>query len=207
MEAFLENALSYLISYKYVALFSVTFLAAFALPLPSTTSLMTAAGFASQGYLNIGLVILWATLGNVLADSMIYWITRLVSPFFIEKLGLRIEASPILHFMTERLRDRPEWIIFWSRFQVIPTIAVNFLSGIAKSDYRRFFWFGLAGETAQVLLFAALGYFFGNSVTGLVSVFGRFAIIPVLVLLVVFMLFRRTLSAYLKKRSRLSAES
>lgn len=49
-----QNLLSFLLLYKYARLFLITFLAAFALPLPSTSSLMTTAGFASQGYLNIG---------------------------------------------------------------------------------------------------------------------------------------------------------
>lgn len=201
MEAFFQDALSYLLLYKYAALFFITFLAAFALPLPSTTSLMTAAGFASQGYMNIGLVIFWATLGNVVADNLAYFIARHWGAAVFEKIGLKVTKSPVISFVTERLQEHSRSIIFWSRFEVIMTITVNILNGIARADYRQFFLYGFLGEVAQVTLFASMGYFFGSSLLSTVSFFGEFTF-PLIAgtLMVLFLLRRAILRYFLEKR-------
>lgn len=201
MEAFFQDALSYLLLYKYAALFLITFLAAFALPLPSTTSLMTAAGFASQGYMNVGLVIFWATLGNVAADNLAYFVARYWGVKVFEKIGIRVGKSPVISFVTERLQEHFRSIIFWSRFEVIMTITVNILNGIARSDYRQFFLYGLLGELVQVTLFVSVGYFFGGGLLATVSFFGEFTL-PLIAgtLIVLFLLRRAILRYFLEKR-------
>lgn len=201
MEAFFQDALSYLLLYKYAALFFITFLAAFALPLPSTTSLMTAAGFASQGYMNIGLVIFWATLGNVAADNLSYLVARYWGAAVFEKIGLKVMKSPVISFVTEKLQEHFRSIIFWSRFEVILTITVNILNGMARSDYRKFLLYGFLGEVVQVTLFASIGYFFGSSLLATVSFFGEFTL-PLIAgtLIVLFLLRRAILGYFLEKR-------
>lgn len=201
MEDFVQSALLQLLPYKYAALFGVTFLSAFALPLPSTTSLVAAAGFASQGHLHIGLVILWAVLGNVIADNLSYWAARF---FGVSIFRFKITKSSVFHFMEAHLKRHSELIIFWSRFQVIPTITVNILSGIIRSDYRKFFLYSLLGETMQVLLFAGIGYFSGDSLAAVIPVLGNYVFIVLAGMLLVLMLFRRGLKAYVDKRSHIS---
>lgn len=197
MEDFIQNILPQLLPYRYAALFVITFLSAFALPLPSTTSLVAAAGFASQGHLHIGLVILWAVLGNVIADNLSYWAARF---FGVSIFRLKITKSSVFHFMESHLKENSKLIIFWSRFQVIPTITVNILSGITRSDYRTFFWYGFFGETAQVLMFAGIGYFFGNAVAEIDPMFGNVAFIIFAGIALVLLLFRKSLNAYFEKR-------
>ncbi len=198
MEDLFQNTLAYLLLYKYVALFLITFFAAFALPLPSTTSLVTAAGFASQGYMSIEQVILWAILGNVLADNLLYWVTRY---FGTSLLKIRLAESSLFHFIVAHLHRHSNLVIFWSRFQVVPTLTVNVLSGLARSDFRKFFWFGLFGETVQVLIFAGVGYFFGSQFTdtNTISPVWHIAIASAIGILIILLLFRRGLVAYVNK--------
>lgn len=197
MEDFIQNMLPHLLLYKYAALFAVTFLSAFALPLPSTTSLVAAAGFASQGHLHIGLVILWAVLGNVIANNIAYWAARF---FGVSIFRLKITKSSIFHFMEAHLKKHSKLIIFWSRFQVVPTIAVNILSGITRSDYRTFFMYSLFGETAQVFMFACIGYFFGGKLAENGPVFSNGIFVILVGIVLILLLFRKGLNAYFDKR-------
>jgi len=199
MDIFLQDMVSYLLLYKYGALFLVTFLAAFALPLPSTTSLVAAAGFASQGYLDIGLVILWAILGNVVADNLLYWTARF---FGMSVFRVRITESSLFHFIVNHLQKQSKRVIFWSRFQVITTLAVNVLSGMTQINYRKFFLYGLYGETAQVLIFSAIGYFFGSQLTGIASILGNFTTALLIGIVLIIVLFWKSLIAYFNKQSR-----
>ncbi|MFZ1627235.1 MAG: hypothetical protein WAT81_05555 [Candidatus Moraniibacteriota bacterium] len=50
--------------------------------------------------------------------------------------------------------------------------------GFAKTDYRKFFIFVLAGETAQVSLFAGIGYFFGSNWEAIMTGFSGFTTSP-----------------------------
>lgn len=202
MEAFFQDALSYLLLYKYAALFLITFLAAFALPLPSTTSLMTAAGFASQGYMNVSLVIFWATLGNVVADNLAYLVARHWGAAVFEKIGIKVTKSPVISFVTERLQEHSRGIIFWSRFEVILTITVNILNGIARSDYRQFFLYGFLGELAQVTFFVSIGYFFGGSLLATASFFGEFTLPLIAGTIIVIFLLRRAILRYFLERRK-----
>ncbi|MBP9727897.1 MAG: VTT domain-containing protein [Candidatus Moranbacteria bacterium] len=202
MEVFFQDILSYLLLYKYVALFVVTFLAAFALPLPSTTSLMTAAGFASQGYLNISLVIFSATLGNVVADNVAYWAARHYGVTIFQKVGFNITETPVFYFIVKALAKHSRGVIFWSRFEVIMTITVNVFLGITKFDYQKFFFYGLLGETSQVLVFASIGYFFGSSLEGGITVFERIVYVLIICVFVVLFFFRKRFMLYLNNQQR-----
>src|SRR6185369_7062746 len=191
LDILLQDTLSYLLIYKYAALFLITFLAAFALPLPSTTSLMTAAVFASQGYLSIGWVIFWAVMGNILADNLAYFIARLYGAAIFEKIGFKVAKSPFFHMVTKQLQNHSRLVIFLSRFEVIMTITVNILIGIARFDYKKFFVYVLLGETSQVIFFALLGYFFGTQFQETIAFFGETAAVIVTTMIFTLFLFRK----------------
>ena len=53
MNVILTAILSYLLLYRYFALFAITFLSALIAPLPSNTSMLASGAFAEQGFLNI----------------------------------------------------------------------------------------------------------------------------------------------------------
>jgi membrane protein DedA with SNARE-associated domain len=201
MDVFLQDIGTFFFWSKYIALFLVTFFAAFALPLPSTVGVMAAAGFASQGQLSIGWVIFSAVLGNVLADNVLYVIIRFYGLSLFANFGLKITESSLLHFLTKHLDQHSQQIIFWSRFEPFSTITVNFLCGIAEINYRKFFWYVLFGEITQVLLFVAIGYFLGGWVIDIFSRLGSFSFAGALGTFLFMILFRKSLLSYLKKQS------
>src|SRR6185503_1154016 len=88
MSNLLTALLPYVLTYKYLGIFVITFLGAFALPLPSGSILMAASAFAVQGYLNFWLVLIVGIAGNMAGDSSGYWLVRLYGLKILNKIGL-----------------------------------------------------------------------------------------------------------------------
>lgn len=166
MEALISPIIDYFLAfvllYKYQALFLITFGAAFALPLPSSSAIIVMSAFASQGYMNIYLVYFVALLGNVAGDATGYFLAKLYGKKFLEKIGFSglLEAKGYKG-LEEYIKSYSVSLIFLSRFitQVGPT--VNVLAGLIGISYARFFTIELLGEIAYVSLYVAAGYYLG----------------------------------------------
>ncbi len=164
MNFLLQFFISYLLLYRYITLFGVTFLAALALPIPSAATVMASAAFAGQGYFNPLYVFIVAVVGNVLGDNVGYWLTRLYGKKIVYRVGLRkITNSELFNAIEKRINHWPGVIIFLSRFEVIATLSVNFISGLGKMPYQRYLMYEIPGEIAQVLMYGSIGYVFGNN--------------------------------------------
>ena len=161
--SYLNAFLSFLVVYKYVGLFVISFVAALAIPIPTSTTLAAAGAFSVQGYFSLPLVLLTALAGNVAGDTVGYFAARRYGERTLIFIGLRrVISSPRYANLKEYVRDYPGSLIFFTRFltEVGPT--VNVLSGLAGVPYRTFFIFDLLGETSYVLLYGLAGYFLGG---------------------------------------------
>ena len=67
-----QYLLSFLLLYKYWGLFLVAVLSSVVLPIPASTALSAAGGFASQGYLNIYAFLGVTLFGSILGDMLDY---------------------------------------------------------------------------------------------------------------------------------------
>jgi membrane protein DedA with SNARE-associated domain len=178
MDFLFQTFLPYLLLYKYAALFTVTFLGALALPIPSAASLMAASAFASQGYFSLPEVILVAVLGNIAGDNLGYWIARLYGKQVLERIGFkRVLNSSIFRIVEGRVTERPALFIFFSRFEVIATLSVNLIAGLTKLSYARYLACEVIGEIAQVLAYASIGYFFGDNWQEATTLIGKLSLL------------------------------
>ena len=163
MDLILGEFLSFLLLYKYLALFIVAFLAAFLLPLPSSSALAAAGAFAAQGYMNIYLVILVALIGNILGDAAAYYLARYYGEEILHKVGFRhILESKNYHALREYMSHYSYSLIFISRFLSGIGPAVSIFAGVMKMPYKKFFAVAIIGEICYVLLYAMTGYLLGN---------------------------------------------
>ena len=94
MSGLVSLLLSYVLIYKYLAIFIITYLGALAFPLPSGTVVAASAAFAIQGYLNFPLVLFIGILGNVTGDmiQMTGKIWQAVSHLDINLVSLRLHT-------------------------------------------------------------------------------------------------------------------
>ena len=160
----LATLLSYVLLYKYLAIFIITYLGAIALPLPSGSVVMAAAAFATQGYMNIYLVLIVGVSGNMAGDSSGYWLVRRYGVSILHKLKLgkffkheRLEAA------RKQLENHSILAIYFSRFFTAIAPAVNVVCGLTSLPYKKYLLFEGLGEVTEVSCFVIVGYIFGNN--------------------------------------------
>ncbi len=188
MNFVIEVILPYVLLYKYWAIFGITLLAAFIFPIPPGTMLMAAAAFASQGYFSFPLVLLSAILGNILGNNLGYWTARMYGKRILYKIGLRKKLeSERYKKIEERMRRRPGFIIFITRFEIFANLAVNVISGLAKVEYKKYLLYVILGEITQVSLYAGIGYMVGDNWTA-ISVLVSRSLIFILALIALFII-------------------
>jgi membrane protein DedA with SNARE-associated domain len=163
MAVILNAFLSFLLVYKYIGLFGVALLAAFALPLPSSSILAAAGAFSAQGYFSITTVLAVALLGNITGDALGYFIARFYGTRFLKKIGLEKALSSRLYIsLTKYMQHFSYSLIFFSRFLTGVGPLINIVSGITHVKYRVFFGIGILGEIAYVLVYGLVGYYLGS---------------------------------------------
>lgn len=200
MDFLLPTILSYLLLYKYLVLFSITFLAALALPIPSAASLMASAAFASQGYFNPIVVFLVATIGNIAGDNLGYWLARYYGKPVLLRIGFKkILNSQALQNAEIRLNRQPALFVFFSRFEVIATISVNLVSGLGKMAYSSYLFYEALGEIVQVTVYGTLGYLFGSNWQEIYSLVNNFSLAIVLIVILIMVLFWKSIFGKITK--------
>ncbi len=195
MNTLITTILPFLLLYKYWALFCITFIAAFFLPIPPGTIIMASAAFAFQGYFDLGWVLLVATLGNIAGDNAGYWLARIYGKTFLSKVGFgKVLASARYQKIEQGVLKRPGFIIFISRFEVFTNLAVNLIAGLGKVPYYKFLLFEVIGEVFQVVLYGTIGYIFGSNWQALSSIIGRGLLVIMLVVVALLIIFRKKLA-------------
>ena len=198
MGSFFQTLLTYILLYKYVAIFLMLFLDALAVPIPAGSAFIASAFFASQGYLNFTYVFLAGLLGNVLGDGACYWLARICGKPLLRKIGLSrlIENSRFVRLET-RLAAHEITTVFTSRFVLTPV--VNLIAGLAEMKFGVFFIVCVIGEAIDVSLMALIGFMFGRDWEYMGRILGNFELIStVLVVLAILVVWR----GYARKSAR-----
>lgn len=173
MNAALGTFLSFLLLYKYAALFLFIFSSAVILPLPDNSILLAAGAFASQGYFNFWLSLGFSLAGNVAGDCVGYYLARRWGHSAFSRLRVRIPTY--LDRLDGYLRRYPGRSIFVTRFIGTADVVVNLLSGFARIPFSRFLLWDALGNFVSLFYILYLGYLFGaywSQVSGILSIAG-----------------------------------
>jgi membrane protein DedA with SNARE-associated domain len=207
----LHSLLPHLPHYGYVLVFIVVFLNNIGLPLPGETILLGAGFILGQAAGSLWQPIAAGAAACFLGGICSFWLGRRLGEGGLEKIHW-------LHLTPERLkwpgrffkRHGPK-AVFIARFiALFPPVAANLLAGMAKMRWRIFLFYNLAGSAAFAAAYTLIGYFFGRKWKLLQSWLNPTAlclILAGLALLVLGLIFRHSLSAFLlrpfsKKRLR-----
>lgn len=201
MEFLVQIIIPYILLYKYIAIFIFTFLASSAIPIPSGTLLVASSAFASQGYFNITTIFIVAFTASLMGDNLSYWITRLYSKKILSKIKFtnRILNSKNFIIIEKSIKNHPGPFVFISRFEVISTLATNFICGLSKMPYNKFIVFEITGSFANILFYSALGYLFGDNWQAVNKLIGNFSILLFLLIILCLSIFWKKI---IKKLSR-----
>ena len=176
--------------YGYLVVFASTFLGAAGLPIPAFPFLIAAGAATAMGSMNLGLVLMAATFGMLLGDTLLYTIGRL-SGWWILGFLCRISASPetcILRSAKSFYRRGRITLVVAKYIPGINTVAPP-LAGSLRMRVGQFLSLDLMGILLYVLPFFGLGFFFSREIERIldrVESIGQIFLWLLLLVLVVF---------------------
>lgn len=149
----------------YLGVFTIVFLESGLLIgffFPGDSLLFTAGFLASQGYLNIEILILGCFIAAVLGDSIGYYIGKKLGPRIFNK-----EKSIFFHKKhlerAQRFYDKHGGkTIILARFVPVIRAFAPVVAGVGKMDYKRFVAFNLVGGVFWAIGVTLSGYYLGS---------------------------------------------
>lgn len=139
------------------------------IPLPSELVLPPAAWKASQGELNLFLVIFFASVGCVLGASFNYVLSRTLGRTIIYSLA-DSKAARFFFINREKLQKSEDYFIAngnTSTFvgRLIPGVRhlISIPAGLAKMDFKKFLFYTFTGSFIWNAILSLLGYYFGKN--------------------------------------------
>lgn len=173
MNAALGAFLSFLLLYKYAALFAFIFSSAVLLPLPDNSILLATGAFASQGYFGFWTSLYVSLAANVAGDCFGYFLAKRYGKAALSKLRVRI--PPYIDRLDGYLRRHPRRSIFVTRFIGTADSVANVLSGFTGVPFSTFLLWDALGNFVSLFYILYLGYLFGaywSNVSGILSIAG-----------------------------------
>ncbi len=154
-------------------------------PSPGETALVLAAVLASQGKLQIWLVIVIGVASAIVGDNIGYLLGRRLGRDVLEAPGplrqRRIDAIAAGDRFFKRHGPKAVFIARWIAFV---RFAAAWLAGINKMHFGTFFVWNAAGGITWGVTYGLVGYFVGTAAADLITRFGVYAAGALVVLVV-----------------------
>jgi membrane protein DedA with SNARE-associated domain len=154
-------------------------------PSPGETALVLAAVLASQGKLEIWLVILIGVASAIVGDNIGYLLGRHFGRDVLEHPGpfhrrrLEVIAAGDRFFA----RHGPK-AVFLARWIALVRFAAAWLAGINEMPFRQFFFYNALGGITWGVTVGLVGYYAGSAAADAITSFGIYAAIALGILLV-----------------------
>jgi membrane-associated protein len=142
----------------YFTVFGLIFADAIVPIFPGETTLTTASVAASDGTLDLALVIVAGALGAILGDSALYWISRTGPKRLKALLDAASKKNERVASGLDLLGRSAPLLIACGRFVPGVRFAINVLMGMTEYPYRRFLLFSAIGGTAWAIYTCVLAY-------------------------------------------------
>jgi membrane protein DedA with SNARE-associated domain len=169
--------------FGYPLLFLVVMAESSGVPVPGETGLIAAAVAASQGKLQIELVIPIAALAAIVGDNIGYQIGRKGGRWLLERPGrfhrqrrqVLVTGEPFFE------RHGPK-AVFFGRFLLGLRVWASWLAGATHMPWRSFVLWNALGGICWATAIGLLAYFLGDAAGNAIKTFGLFGLFAVLVL-------------------------
>jgi membrane protein DedA with SNARE-associated domain len=168
------------------------------LPISSEIVVPLGGALASQGKLNLVLVVLVSSVGNLAGSLIAFYLTRRYGErVVLSRAGRRLGLSRGHLRLSNRFFERfGLWAVFVGRLLPIVRTYISFPAGLSKIGYPRFILATMAGAIPWNFALAYAGYKLGQHYETVAATLGPFAIpiaIAVVILLAVLWWFGRKL--------------
>lgn len=151
----LDHVIQLLLLYKYAILFPIAVVEG---PIISIL-----AGFlSSTGQMNIYAAFGIVVAGDLVGDTIYYFLGRLGGQKIIQRYGTRLRISPArVQRLEAHFRDHAGKTLVIGKFSHGLGAIVLFVAGLGKVKYPKFFVYNLFSTLAKSLLLVMVGYYFG----------------------------------------------
>ncbi|HET9718784.1 MAG TPA: DedA family protein, partial [Solirubrobacteraceae bacterium] len=147
-------------------------------PSPGETALVLAAVLASQGKLQIWLVILIGVASAIVGDNIGYLLGRHFGRDVLEAPGPFHKRRVQVIGAGDRFFERhgPK-AVFFARWIALIRFAAAWLAGINGMRYRQFFFWNAIGGITWGVTYGLVGYFAGSAAADAISRFGIYGFV------------------------------
>jgi membrane protein DedA with SNARE-associated domain len=170
-------------------------------PSPGETALVLAAVLASQGKLEIWLVILIGVVSAIVGDNIGYLLGRRFGRDVLEHPGpLHRRRLEVIAAGDRFFAKHGPKAVFLARWIALVRFAAAWLAGINEMPFRQFFFYNALGGLTW-------GVTFGSAAADVITKFGVYAAVVLAVLAVGAYLFYKSRERRLARQARASDES
>jgi membrane-associated protein len=161
-------------------------------PSPGETALILAAVLASQGKLQIELVLLIGIASAIIGDNIGYFLGRRIGREVLTAPGPFEHRRRMLISIGDRFftRHGPK-AVFFGRWVALVRVAAAWLAGINHMRFREFFFWNALGGISWGISFGLAGYFGGHAAAHVIEQFGIVAAIVLGVVVIGALVFMR----------------
>ena len=161
-------------------------------PSPGETALVLAAVLASQGKLNIELVIVIGIASAIVGDNLGYLLGRrfgrevLAGPGPFRHRRVQVIAAGDRFFA----RHGPK-AVFLARWIALVRFAAAWLAGINHMPFRQFFFWNALGGITWGITYGLVGYFLGTAAANAITKFGIYGLVGLVLLVIAVLVLSR----------------
>lgn len=149
--------------------------------LPGDSILFTAGIFASQGFLNIYVLLIGCIVAAILGDSLGYFIGKKYGRKVFNKEESFFFKRAYLLQTEQFYKKHGKYTITIARFVPIVRTFAPVVGGVGNMRYRSFLFYNILGGILWVTSVLFLGYFLGGLIPGIEGY-----LIPIVLLIIVF---------------------
>lgn len=169
-------------TFGYPLLFVLVAAESSGVPIPGETSLIAAAVLASQGKLQIELVLVLAAAGAIVGDNIGYFIGRRGGRWLLERPGAfhRQRLQSLRYGESFFARHGPK-AVFFGRFVLGLRVWASWLAGATRMRWRSFVFWNALGGICWATAIGLLAYSLGKTAGNAVEAFGIYGLVAVVI--------------------------
>jgi membrane protein DedA with SNARE-associated domain len=154
-------------------------------PIPGETALIAAAVLASQGKLNIELVILLAATAAIVGDNIGYQIGRKGGRWLLERPGIfHRQRLEVLRVGEPFFKVHGPKAVFFGRFLLGLRVWASWLAGATRMRWTSFALWNALGGISWATAVGLIAYLLGHSASHAIEAFGVYGLVAVLLAIV-----------------------
>jgi membrane-associated protein len=156
-------------------------------PIPGETALITAGVLASQGKLQIEVVIVLAACAAIVGDNIGYVIGRKGGRWVLERPGrFYRQRTDVLRVGEPFFQRHGSKAVFFGRFVLGLRVWASWLAGATRMHWARFVLWNALGGIVWATGVGLIAYFIGHSASNALETFGIFGLVAAVLGIVTF---------------------